>query len=126
MKKNKFSLYFIFISFLTLLTILFSIVQKSYFNFEKPQKSVQNDALLTNFNPNLDLTVISTIESKDKNIEDNFDFSILKSGKTASTTPTPNPEATAAATPTATPISQPEASSSATTNETLTETTLTP
>ena len=126
MKKNNFSLYFIFISFLTFLTILFLIVQKSYFNFEKPQKSVQKDALLTNFNPTLDSTAISTIESKDKNIEDNFDFSILKSGKTASATPIPQPEATAAATPTVVPTSRPQVASPSATSEPLTKTTLTP
>ncbi|MDD2224648.1 MAG: hypothetical protein PHP97_00600 [Candidatus Shapirobacteria bacterium] len=91
MKKSKISLYFVFISFLTLLTIFFSIVQKSYFSFITPQKLVENDAILNSFNPNLDLTVISTIESKNKNIDESFDFSIIKSNQTlnkAISTPT--------------------------------------
>ena len=77
MKKSKISFYFIFISFFTLLTIFFSIVQKSYFSFITPQKLVENDTLLSDFNPNLDLTIISTIESKNKNIDESFDFSII-------------------------------------------------
>lgn len=78
MKKTKISFYFIFISFLTLLTVFFSIIQKSYFSFVTPQKLVEDNALLTDINPNLDLTVISTIESKNQNIDQSFDFSIIK------------------------------------------------
>jgi len=97
MKKNKFSSYFIIISFITFLTIFLSIVQKSYFNFTKPQELVEKNALLKDINPNLDLSIISTIEEKNKNTDENFDFSIIKSGeKTTATsaaekinTPTP-------------------------------------
>lgn len=99
MKKNKISLYFVFISFLTLLTIFFSIVQKSYFSFITPQKIIENNTLLNNFNPSLDLAVISIVESKNKNIDESFDFSIIKSNQklsdldstpTATSTPTVN------------------------------------
>jgi len=79
MKKTKLSFYFVFISFFTFLTILFSIVQKSYFSFITPQKIIEKESLLSDFDPNLDLTVISTIEYKNKNIEEPFDFSIIKS-----------------------------------------------
>lgn len=90
MKKTKISFYFVFISFFTLLTIFFSIVQKSYFSFITPQKIIENDSLLNDFNPNLDLTVISTIESKNKNIDELFDFSIIKSNQASNkNTPTP-------------------------------------
>ena len=90
MKKNKISFYFIFISLLTFLTVFFSIIQKSYFSFTTPQKSVENNTLLTNFDPNLDLTIISTIESKNKNTDESFDFSIIKSNKSITPTPTAN------------------------------------
>jgi len=90
MKKTKISFYFVFISFFTFLTIFFSIVQKSYFSFIAPQKIIKNNTLLNDFNPNLDLTVISIIESKNKNIDESFDFSIIKSNQTLDkTTPTP-------------------------------------
>ena len=81
MKKNKITSYFVFISFLTLVTIFFSIVQKSYFSFRQPQTLVENNVLLKEINPKLDLSVISTIESKNENTEEPFDFSIIKSSK---------------------------------------------
>ena len=81
MKKNKFSLYFVFISILTFLTIFIAIVQKSYFNLKNPQKIVEENQELNDFNPNLDLSVLSLIESKDKNINESFDFSTVKSGQ---------------------------------------------
>jgi len=91
MKKNKISFYFIFISLLTFLTVFFSIVQKSYFSFITPQQSVENDALLSNFNPNLDLTILSIIESKNKNTDESFDFSTIKSNQPKEVTITPTP-----------------------------------
>ena len=87
MKKNKLSSYFIFVSFITFLTIFLSIVQKSYFNFTKPQKLVEKNALLKEISPNLDLSIISTIEEKNKNTNENFDFSIITSGKKTTATP---------------------------------------
>jgi hypothetical protein len=77
MKKTKISFYFIFISLFTLITLLFSIVEKSYFSFLKPQKMLENNALLNEFNPNLDLTLFSLIEQKNKNMDNNFDYSII-------------------------------------------------
>jgi hypothetical protein len=87
MNKNKISSYFIFISFFTFLTVFLSIIQKSYFSFTTPQKAVEEDVLLDNFNPTLDLTIISTIESKNKNIDESFDFSIIKSSQSVAPTP---------------------------------------
>ena len=46
MPRNKFSLYFIIVSVLTFLTVFFSIVEKSYFNYRKPQVVVENNDLL--------------------------------------------------------------------------------
>ena len=89
------SFYFVFVSFFTFLTIFFSIVQKSYFSFINPQKIIENDTLLNDFNPNLDLTVISIIESKNKNTDEPFDFSIIKSNQALNKiTLTPTPEIT--------------------------------
>lgn len=92
MNKNKFSSYFIFVSVLTFLVVFASIVQKSYFNFRKPQVLVENNALLKEINPKLDLSVLSAIQSKDKNIDEAFDFSIIKSGVSQTGTPTPPPQ----------------------------------
>lgn len=77
MKKTKISFYFIFISLFTLITLLFSIVEKSYFSFLKPQKILENNALLNEFNPNLDLTIFSLIEQKNRNMDNNFDYSTI-------------------------------------------------
>lgn len=91
MKNNRFSLYFVFVSFFTLTTVFIYLVQKSYFNLLKPQNEVKNNALLKEINPNLDLSVISEIESRSKNTQENFDFSILdpKTKTTPTQTPTP-------------------------------------
>jgi len=106
MKKNKITSYFVFISFFTFVTIFFSIVQKSYFSYKKPQTLVENNVLLKEINPNLDLSIISTIESKNKNTEEPFDFSIIKSPKLTEDTIIPI-QVEPVITPTATPISTP-------------------
>lgn len=120
MQKNKFPLYFILVSVLTFLTVFFSIVQKSYFNFEKPQELVENNDLLKEINPNLDLSVLSTIESKNKNIDETFDFSIIKSNEpTVTETPIPVVEPTLG--PTVTPTIEAPTPTIETPTETLTE-----
>lgn len=98
MKKIRFSFYFVFVAVLTFLTVFFLLVQKSYFNFRKPQNLVENDSLLKTFNPNLDLTVISEIESKESNTDESFDFSVLASDELPSETPVPEEESTSSAT----------------------------
>jgi hypothetical protein len=103
MKKNKFSLYFVFISFFTLSTVFISLVQKSYFNLLKPQNEVKNNALLKEINPNLDLSIISEIESRDKNNEEDFDFSILDQKAKPTLIPTLAPTITPKVTPKITP-----------------------
>jgi len=107
MQKNKFSSYFIIVSFLTFITILFSIVQKSYFNLIKPQKVVENNALLKEINPNLDLSAISIIESKNKNTEESFDFTIIKSGNNLINIPTVEPTIQPTVVPTTIPTVEP-------------------
>ena len=87
MKKNRISSYFIIISFVTFLTLFLSIVQKSYFNLKKPQQLVEKNALLKEINPNLDSSIISTIESKEKNTDEAFDFSIIRTNRTPTVTP---------------------------------------
>ncbi len=71
MNKKKLSVYFIFISIFSFLTIFSSIVQKSYFNLVNPVKEVDSNKLLTPINPNLDLDIIEEIEKRPENIESN-------------------------------------------------------
>lgn len=117
MKKSKLSLYFIFVSILTFATVFLSIIQKSYFNLVKPQKLVEDNVLLKEFNPNLDLSILSTIESKNKNMDESFDFSILKSKDLLISVP--QPQLQLQPTPTTMPIPTIEVS-----EETLIEPTL--
>lgn len=102
MTKNKFSSYFIFVSVLTFLTIFVSIVQKSYFNFIKPQNLVENNTLLKDMSPDLDLSILSAIESKDKNIDEAFDFSTIKSNNSPTISSAPQPTITPTASPSGT------------------------
>lgn len=90
---------------------------------------MENNVLLKEINPNLDLSVISIIESKEKNIEEPFDFSIIKSSNKEeediqilipTTTPTITPTTTPTITPTITPVTE---TPIITPTETLTEST---
>jgi hypothetical protein len=69
MKKNKLSIYFIFISIFSFLTIFTIIVQKSYFNLVNPTKEVESNKLLTPIDPNLNLEIIDKISNRPENIE---------------------------------------------------------
>jgi hypothetical protein len=69
MKKNKLSIYFIFISVFSFLTIFIIIVQKSYLNLVNPIKEVQSNELLTPIDPNLNLEIIDKISNRPENIE---------------------------------------------------------
>lgn len=71
------------------------MVQKSYFSFTAPQKLVENNTLLADLDPNLDLTALSTIESKSQNTDESFDFSIINSTSASTSTPTPTSTPTA-------------------------------
>ncbi len=65
MNKIKFSFYFIFISILTLITVLVVLVQKSYTNLVSvPQSNIQSNTLLSPINPTLDLDVLTEIENR--------------------------------------------------------------
>jgi len=63
MKKNNFSIYFIFIAFFSFIAIFTSIVQNSYQNLIKPVNQVK-DEKITNIDTKLDMDVISQIESR--------------------------------------------------------------
>jgi hypothetical protein len=69
MNKSKLSLYFIFISIFSFLTIFISIAQKSYFNLINPVREVNSNKLLTPIDPNLNLDIIKDIEKRPENIE---------------------------------------------------------
>jgi hypothetical protein len=71
MNKKRLSIYFIFISIFSFLTIFTSIVQGSYFNLVNPVKEVDSNKLLIPIDPNLNLDIIENIEKRQENIEDN-------------------------------------------------------
>jgi len=77
MKKKKLSIYFVFISIFSFLTIFIIIVQKSYFNLVNPAKEVQSNKLLIPIDPNLNLEIINKISNRPENIEnETLNFSI--------------------------------------------------
>jgi hypothetical protein len=87
MTKNKLSIYFIFISIFSFLTIFISIAQKSYFNLVNPVKEVNSNKLLTPIDPNLNLDVIKDIEKRQENIEyESLNFSLNNNNATSSGT----------------------------------------
>jgi len=87
MNKVKFSSYFIFISILTLITILVILVQNSYTNLvTTPKSNVESNTLLSAINPNLDLDVLTEIESRQESSNSGVS---LESDLVVLTTPTP-------------------------------------
>lgn len=70
MKKTKISGYFIFISFFTLVTILVTIIQKSYSNLITPSGSVNSASYASTIDPNLELDVIDEIEKRPINFDE--------------------------------------------------------
>lgn len=62
MKKTKISKYLIFISFFTLITVFVLMLQRGYSNLMTPAKQVTDTS--KSINPDLDLTVIEQIKSK--------------------------------------------------------------
>lgn len=69
MNKKKLSIYFIFISVFSFLTIFTSILQKSYFNLVNPSKEVESNKLLKPIDPGLDLDIIKDIEARPENLD---------------------------------------------------------
>ncbi|MEI8067372.1 MAG: hypothetical protein WCG91_00275 [Candidatus Shapirobacteria bacterium] len=65
MKRNNFSLYFIFIAFFSFLAIFISIVQNSYKNLVKPVDKIKSEKIEP-LNLNLDTEIISQIESREE------------------------------------------------------------
>ncbi len=70
MKKTKLSTYFVFIAFFTLITILVTIIQKSYSNLIDPINKVANISYNKTINPQLDLDIIQDIEKKPINFDE--------------------------------------------------------
>jgi len=87
MKKTKLSTYFVFISFFTLITILVTIIQKSYTNLIDPINKVANISYNKIINPQLDLDIIQDIEKKPINFDETSLFNKISDQEaTASST----------------------------------------
>lgn len=70
MKRTKLSTYFVFIAFFTLVTILVTIIQKSYTNLIDPINKVSDPSFDKVINPELDLDIIEEIEKKPLNFDE--------------------------------------------------------
>jgi hypothetical protein len=70
MKRTRISTYFLFISIFTLLTILVTIIQKSYSNLIGPIDKVQTASYEKITNTSLDLEIIDEIETRSINFDD--------------------------------------------------------
>lgn len=79
MKKIKLSSYFIFISFFTLVTILVTIIQKSYSNLIDPINKVNTSSYEKIKNSELDLDIIDEISKRSVNFNEN---SLIKNDTT--------------------------------------------
>jgi len=96
MIKNKLSIYFIFISLFTVITIFTSIVQKSYSNLIGPSQETNADQLLNKINPNLDTSVIDDIKNRPESLDTGeFNFVPSDISPTPTTTDDLNPESSA-------------------------------
>lgn len=84
MKKIKLSSYFIFISFFTLVTILVTIIQKSYSNLIDPINKVNTTSYEKIKNLELDLDIIDEISKRSINFNEN---SIIKNETNPEGTP---------------------------------------
>ena len=71
MKKIKLSSYFIFISLFTLVTILVTIIQKSYSNLIDPINQVSTSSYEKIKNSELDLDIIDEISKRSINFDEN-------------------------------------------------------
>ena len=87
MEKTKLSKYFIFVAFFTLITILVTIIQKSYSNLIDPINKVTSRSYDKTIKPNLDLEVIEEIEKKPLNFDEtSLSYNNSSEEATASTT----------------------------------------
>ncbi len=95
MLKNKFSVYFIFISIFTVTTIFILIVQKSYSNLVGPSEQINTSKLLNKINPNLDTGIIKEIQNRPESLDsDAINFIIDTSSVTPIPTVTNQPDQT--------------------------------
>lgn len=69
MKRTKLSFYFVFILFLTLITFITLIVQKSYQSLVNPTNQIK-ESNITPINPKIDFEIISEIEKRTEIPED--------------------------------------------------------
>lgn len=67
MKKTKISTYFLFISIFTLVTILVTIIQKSYSNLIGPINKIQTSSYEKIIGTDLDLEILDEIEMRPVN-----------------------------------------------------------
>ena len=88
MNKVKFSFYFIFVSVLTLITILIILAQNSYTNLvTTPKSNIQSNTLLSTINPSLDLDVLVQIENRQESSASGVS---IESDSPITVTPIPN------------------------------------
>ena len=98
MNKVKFSFYFIFVSVLTLITILIILAQNSYTNLvTTPKSNIESNTLLSNINPTLDLDVLTQIESRQESSNSGVSIESdlitptpISTSSSVTITPTPN------------------------------------
>jgi len=89
MKKIKLSAYFVFIAFFTLITILVTIIQKSYSNLIDPINKVANISYNKIINPQLDLDIIQDIEKKPLNFDETSLFNKISNQEATTSSITP-------------------------------------
>lgn len=89
MKKTKLSSYFVFIAFFTLITILVTIIQKSYANLIDPINKVANISYNKIIDPKLDLDIIEDIEKKPLNFDETSLFNNNSSPEATASSSTP-------------------------------------
>jgi len=63
MEKTKLSQLFVFISFLSFVTLFVMVVQQSYNNLINPSKQIVPEALLRPISSSLDISVVKGLES---------------------------------------------------------------
>lgn len=69
---KKLSKYLLFVSLVTLFTILVVVVQKSYDRIMKTQTKITGDIIIQPINPNLDTSILEEIEKR-QNYPVNYD-----------------------------------------------------
>lgn len=76
MTKQKISKYFVILAVTTFLAVFFHIVEISYSKLIEPSKEVSASQLLKPVNPDLDTSIIPTIENRRYSDADNLLFNL--------------------------------------------------